>query len=93
MPPVAASTNSVPICASCTFGHRFSVHVSSSAPRQRRDRRRDLHRPAARIGVAETRDNHAERGDLRDRQVDEHDAALQTCAPSGTCVASTRQAG
>ena len=43
----------------------------------RRDGGRDLHAPPAFVDAVPLREDHAERGDLRDRQVDEDDAARE----------------
>ena len=81
--------NITPISASCCCGARRSVQVSSQRAEQRRADRRGLHRDAA-LGQAErVGGDDAEPGDLRDRQVDEDDAAVEHLLPSGTCVAST----
>jgi hypothetical protein len=45
--------------------------------RQRRRNRADLHRPAVRFPAHRVRGDHPEPRDLSDRQIDEHDAALQ----------------
>ena len=63
--------------ASCTSGQRRSVQVSSSAPASAADERRDLHRGALRLPAEAVGEDHAEPGDLRHREVDEHDAALE----------------
>ena len=75
MPPVAASTKTTPICASCTSGQRRSVQVSRKRAGSAGAAAATCIVQPLRREVEQPGDDHAERGDLRDREVDEHDAA------------------
>ena len=60
---------------------------------QRRGHGGELRRPARQLVAERVRRDHAERGDLRDREVDEHDAALQHLLPERHVREHYQQAG
>ena len=72
-----ASTNSTPISASCTSGRLRSVQVSSSAPSSAAATAAICVIQPVSSRPGRVRRDHAERRDLRDREIDEHDAAPQ----------------
>ena len=76
-PAQEASTKDTPIRASWMSGQRRSVQVSTKAPSSAAASADDLHRPALRLEAQRIGRDDTDAGDLRDRQVDEHDAALQ----------------